>query len=118
MSDWGQTPTFGDVGSMSGPPESRHDGAIYEYTPQRAARHAPLKRDDFSSNRHPALAYCWSVIFSEKPVPTFPGHALQRQQEREELRLVQPVELTECLCGRCRLAIMRQDRIRDIGGAG
>src|SRR6266446_5542515 len=21
-------------------------------------------RDDFSSNRHPALAYCWSMIFS------------------------------------------------------
>jgi hypothetical protein len=24
-----------------------------------------LERDDFSSNRHPALAYCWSMIFSE-----------------------------------------------------
>jgi len=24
-----------------------------------------LERDDLSSNRHPALAYCWSMIFSE-----------------------------------------------------
>src|SRR5260221_1028612 len=24
-----------------------------------------LERDDFSLNRHPALPYCWSMIFSE-----------------------------------------------------
>jgi hypothetical protein len=30
----------------------------------------PLERDDFSSNRHPALSFCLSMIFSEKPVPT------------------------------------------------
>src|SRR5712675_238471 len=35
-----------------------------------------LERDDFSSNRHPALSFCLSMIFSEKPVPTFPDHAL------------------------------------------
>src|SRR3974390_3111434 len=35
-----------------------------------------LKRDDFSSNRHPALAYCWSLIFFRKPVSTFRDHAL------------------------------------------
>src|SRR5205814_5422236 len=35
-----------------------------------------LKRDDFSSNRHPALCFCLSVIFFGKPVPTFPHHAL------------------------------------------
>jgi hypothetical protein len=29
----GQTRSFGDVGSMSGLPESGHDWAIYEYTP-------------------------------------------------------------------------------------
>jgi len=35
-----------------------------------------LERDDFSSSRHPALSFCLSMIFSEKPVPTFPDHAL------------------------------------------
>jgi hypothetical protein len=30
---WGQTRSFGDVGAMSGLPESGHDWAIYEYTP-------------------------------------------------------------------------------------
>src|SRR6266478_8093391 len=30
-----------------------------------------LERDDFSSNRHPALAYCWSMIFSENRFPLF-----------------------------------------------
>jgi hypothetical protein len=34
MSARGQTPPFGDVGSMSGLPESGHGWAIYEYTPQ------------------------------------------------------------------------------------
>src|SRR3981189_3486221 len=28
-----------------------------------------LERDDFSSNRHPALAYSWSMIFSENRCP-------------------------------------------------
>jgi hypothetical protein len=32
---------------------------------------AILKRDDFSSNRHPALAYWWSMIFSENRYPLF-----------------------------------------------
>jgi hypothetical protein len=30
-----------------------------------------LKRDDFSSNRHPALAYWWSMIFAENRCPLF-----------------------------------------------
>ena len=30
-----------------------------------------LKRDDFSSNRHPALGLCWSVIFSENRCTLF-----------------------------------------------
>jgi hypothetical protein len=30
-----------------------------------------LERDDFSSNRHPALAYWWSMIFSENRYPLF-----------------------------------------------
>jgi hypothetical protein len=35
-----------------------------------------LERDDFSSNHHPALSFCLSMIFFGKPVPTFPDHAL------------------------------------------
>src|SRR5207248_8344596 len=35
-----------------------------------------LEQDDFSSNRHPALYFCLSMIFFGKPVPTFPDHAL------------------------------------------
>ena len=30
-----------------------------------------LDRDDFSSNRHPALAFCFSMIFSENRFPLF-----------------------------------------------
>ena len=30
-----------------------------------------LERDDFSSNCHPALAYCWSMIFPENRFPLF-----------------------------------------------
>src|SRR5262249_9303784 len=36
---------------------------------------APLTRDDFSSIRHHALGYRWSVIFFRKPVSTFRDHA-------------------------------------------
>src|SRR5438445_13222206 len=44
---------------------------------------ASLERDDFSSNRHPALSFCLSMISGQtlrvcpegKPVPTFPDHA-------------------------------------------
>jgi hypothetical protein len=32
---------------------------------------AALKRDDFSSNRHPAFAPCLSMIFSENRFPLF-----------------------------------------------
>jgi hypothetical protein len=35
------------------------------------AERATLERDDFSPNRHPALAYWWSVIFSEDRFPLF-----------------------------------------------
>jgi hypothetical protein len=30
-----------------------------------------LEHDDYSSNRHPALAYWWSMIFSEDRYPLF-----------------------------------------------
>jgi hypothetical protein len=32
---------------------------------------AALKRDAFSPNRHPALAYCWSMMISENRHPLF-----------------------------------------------
>src|SRR6266481_8287109 len=35
-----------------------------------------LERDDVSKKSHPALSFCLSMIFSGKPVPTFPDHAL------------------------------------------
>src|SRR5882724_12099355 len=39
---------------------------------------AILERDDFSSNHHPALSFCLSMIFSENRYPLFPDHALDR----------------------------------------
>src|SRR6516165_10169721 len=39
-----------------------------------------LQRDDFSSNRHLALSYWWSMIFFRKPVSTFRDHALIPQR--------------------------------------
>jgi hypothetical protein len=36
----GQTRSYGDVGSMSGLPESGHDWAIYEYAPLKEERRA------------------------------------------------------------------------------
>ncbi len=50
----------------------------------------PLERDDFRMNRHSALAYCLSMIFFGKPVPThrvvarghaFPDHVLANRPE-------------------------------------
>jgi len=38
---------------------------------QRADRTLRRERDDFSSNRHPALAYRWSMISSENRFPLF-----------------------------------------------
>src|SRR4030088_701165 len=53
-------------------------------TALRSSRGVGLERDDFSSNRHPALSFCLSMISAQtlrvcregKPVPTFPDHAL------------------------------------------
>src|SRR5215472_3047643 len=44
-----------------------------------------LKRDGFSSNRHPALGYCWSMMFSENRYPLF-GIMLQLLLDRDERR--------------------------------
>ena len=46
----------------------------FERTPQ-VSRHifldSAIERDDFSSNRHPALSFCLSMIFSENWYPLF-----------------------------------------------
>ena len=47
---------------------------IIRCVPRRRHRPHPdraLERDDFSSNCHPALAYCWSMILSENRYPLF-----------------------------------------------
>ena len=55
------------------------------------ARRPALKRDDFSSNRHLALGYSWSMIFSENRCPLFRDPALtasifyRREISRSEL---------------------------------
>src|SRR6266853_4959721 len=67
-------------------------------TALRSSRGVGLERDDFSSNRHPALSFCLSMISAQtlrvcregKPVPThrvvarghaFPDHALARARD-------------------------------------
>jgi hypothetical protein len=52
--------------------ENRHENACLGPGPER---------DDFSSNRHPALSFCLSMILLGKPVPTFPDHALNAEVE-------------------------------------
>jgi hypothetical protein len=50
-----------------------------------------IERDDFSSNRHPALSFDLSMISGQtlrvcpegKPVPTFPDHALVSRKSGE-----------------------------------
>src|SRR5882672_6243148 len=54
-------------------------GSVYHPT---ITSDRPLKRDDFSSNRHHALAHCLSMIFFRKPVSTFRDHALERDGQR------------------------------------
>src|ERR1700692_3658858 len=52
-----------------------------------------LERDDFSSNRHPALSFYLRMISPQtlrvcregKPVPTFPDHALARSRPHASL---------------------------------
>src|ERR1043166_562786 len=46
---------------------SRIDGEL----DHDALRAPQLERDGFSSNRHPALSYSWSMIFSENRYPLF-----------------------------------------------
>src|ERR1700687_4113486 len=63
--------------------------------PGQALLENALELDDFSSNRHPALSFCWSVISAQtlrvcregKPVPTFPDHALASARNAFDFRL-------------------------------
>src|SRR6516165_9216820 len=48
---------------------------------QACAGASTLERDDFSSNHHPALALCLSMIFSENRFPLF-GIMLMRAKDR------------------------------------
>src|SRR5262245_56897524 len=54
------------------------------YGPQQEPG-AGLERDDFSSNRHLALSYAWSMIFSENRYPLF-GIMLSRHAARRPPR--------------------------------
>jgi hypothetical protein len=58
----------------------RRDSALFRYRSR-----ALLERDDFSSNRHHALTYSWSMIFSEKPVPT--PHRVRGRLFRDHARV-------------------------------
>jgi hypothetical protein len=40
-------------------------------TPELTRPTHRLERDDFSSNRHPALSYSWSMMYSENRYPLF-----------------------------------------------
>jgi hypothetical protein len=55
---------------MASPPQAAEPNPSAFAAPG-AKRSATLEWDDFSSNRHPALAYCWSMIFSENRYPLF-----------------------------------------------
>ena len=44
--------------------------------PLRWNRNGALKRDEIGMNRHRALGYCLSMIFSENRFALFPDHAL------------------------------------------
>ena len=46
-------------------------GSIVSRLQVKRARGLRLERDDFSSNRHPALSFCLSMIFSENRYPLF-----------------------------------------------
>jgi hypothetical protein len=57
----------------------------------------PLERDDFSSNRHPALSHLFEhdlranalgVCREGKPLPTFPDHALNPRATEVDPRIL------------------------------
>ena len=62
---------LGGTGRGRCPPTARprFSGAVTRTLQFHRNRNPPLERDDFFSNRHPALAYWWSMIFSENRDP-------------------------------------------------
>src|SRR5215813_4655941 len=96
MSEVGQKPAFGDVGSMSGLPKSGHDWAIYEYTPELdAARRSRALSRAGSTARHarrrcrravtmPRSARAWASARGSTPRPG------SRVLEPDQQRLAQP----------------------------
>src|SRR5262249_39608485 len=58
----------------------------------------PVERDDFSSNRHPALPLCWEHDLFRKPAPTFRDHALMLSRTADSIYwLARYVERAEYL---------------------
>jgi hypothetical protein len=51
--------------------EAHHDRWAQGASACAAAIRPDLEQDDFSSNHHPALLLCWSMIFSENRYPLF-----------------------------------------------
>jgi hypothetical protein len=48
-----------------------NEAALDDVATRRRIGARLLKRDAFSSNRHLALGYCWSMMFSENRYPLF-----------------------------------------------
>src|SRR5262245_8277374 len=60
-----------DVVEPEALPQVVHDSTGVHDITSIAAPGLSLERDDVSSNRHPALAYWWSMIFSKNRYPLF-----------------------------------------------
>jgi hypothetical protein len=61
-------PSFGSDLNQNRAPGSRR---VFLTRPVSTSLENALKRDDFSSNRHPALSFCLSMIFSENRCTLF-----------------------------------------------
>ena len=87
---------------------------------------APLERDDSSSNRHPVLAFCLSMIprvkaegmLFGKPLHTFPDHALVLLRHKFSSRryvLATARTSRQCSCdGIGQANAHGRDRVRDV----
>src|SRR5260370_42586194 len=78
-----------------------------------------LERDDFSSNRHLALTYSWSMIFFRKPVSTFRDHALERDDfsSNRHLALSYDWKISAALADSSRSNASNSAGLIDIGSA-
>jgi hypothetical protein len=61
----------GKRGAITGRFVARRFGAMRRKFGKLPLRSEGLEQDDFSSNRHPALSFCLSMIFSENRCPLF-----------------------------------------------